>query len=462
MAENKPESRAGSSFKLSKKQPREIAAEAYIYGYPLVLMDVTRQVATNVPRPTQDAAPLNQLGNKRSFPDANFTTVVSPNADTLYTFAYLDVSREPRVLSVPEMGKRYYLMQMLDAWTNVFASVGTRTSGNGKGDFAITGPNWHGSLPDEVEEINSPTNLVWIIGRTQTNGKSDYTAVHTIQDRYHLRPLSSFGKLYKLPGDAPVDPNLDMKTSPVAQVAWMSAEAFFNRLNALMKTNPPSHDDGPALKRFESIGVAPGRPFALEKLETSLAKDVKDSVREARTRLLAEARKPHGKNVNGWEFITNIGRYGTDYLWRALVAHIGLGANLPEDAIYPRATTDANGRPLTGANRYEIHFQPGHLPPVNAFWSITMYNERQFFVSNAINRYAIGDRDQLKFESDGSLKLYIQNEPPVSDKESNWLPAPPDSFNLMMRLYWPREAIIESLWKPPRIELKEAKVRRIA
>ena len=449
-------------LKVSTPSPREVAADAYIYGYPLVLMDVTRQVTTNVPRPTEEGAPTNQLGNKRAFPDASFRTVVSPNADTLYTFGFLDLGHEPMVLSVPYAGRRYYLMQMLDAWTNVFASVGSRTSGNGKGAFAISGPRWSGNLPAGVVGISSPTDMIWIIGRTQTNGKNDYAAVHAIQDKYRLIPLSSFGRLHKLPGLARVNSSVDMKTPPVDQVAGMNATTFFNSLNELMKTNPPAHDDAQAIRRFTTIGVAPGKPFRLDRLDPSVAKEVENSIHDAQAKISAEANKPHGRNVNGWEFMTNVGRYGTDYLWRAVVAQVALGANLAEDAICPRATADSDGELLNGANRYEIRFQKGQLPPVDAFWSITMYDSRQFFVPNPIDRYAIGDRDKLKFDSDGSLTLYIQNQPPGEDKEANWLPAPPDSFNLIMRLYWPREEVIEGDWKPPRIELKEAKARQIA
>jgi hypothetical protein len=446
----------------SAQKARDTAIDAYIYGYPLVLMDVTRQVMTNVSGPGKHAAPLNQLAHMRTFPDDNFTAVVSPNADTLSSAGFLNLSREPVVLSVPDMGRRYYLMQMLDGWTNVFASLGTRTNDNAEGDFAITGPGWTGKLPPRVQEIKSPTTMCWIIGRTQTNGKSDYAAVHEVQDRYKLTPLSSFGKPYKPPDDVPVNPRVDVKTPPVDQVNRMDAEEFFGRLNELIQTNPPAAADAKAVGRFTTIGIAPGKPFSLESMDPSLAEEIQASVHDAQARIIAEARKPQGKNLNGWEFMPSLGRYQTDYLWRAVVASIGLGANLPEDAIYPHATTDADGQPLNGANRYEITFKKGQLPQVGAFWSITMYNDRQFFVSNPINRYAIGDRDKIEFNEDGSLTLYIQPESPGPDKESNWLPAPKDSFNLLMRLYWPKKEIINGIWKPPKIERKEVASRKVA
>ena len=439
----------------------DAATDAYIYGYPLVLMDVTRQVMTNVSSPVDKAAPVNQIANMRKFPEPSDNVVVSPNADTLYSVSFLDLVREPMVLSVPETGNRYYLMQMLDAWTNVFSAPGTRTTGNGKCDFAIVGPSSKGTLPENLKVIKAPTSLVWIIGRTQTDGKEDYAAVNAIQDRYKLRPLSAFGKVTTAAVRAAVDPSVDMKTPPVEQVARMDANTFFSRLNTLMKDNPPAAADSDDLKRFAPLGIAPGKPFDLS-LNPAIAKSLQEGVRNGLVRIVAEAKKTHGKVVNGWEFMGDVGRYGTNYLWRAVVALVGLGANLPEDAIYPRATKDADGQPLNGANEYVIRFGQGRLPPVGAFWSITLYNSKQFFAPNPINRYAIGDRDKLKFDDDGSLSIYIQNESPGKDKESNWLPAPKDSFNLFMRLYWPKKEILEGKWVAPEIERVAEVAERVA
>jgi hypothetical protein len=442
----------------------DVAIEAYIYGYPLVLMDVTRQAMTNVAKPGASAAPVNQLCNRKEFPEPTDTAVVSPNADTLYSFSFLDLAREPMVLSVPEMGNRYYLMQLMDAWTNVFASPGTRTTGSSQCDFAIVGPTSKGTLPENVKVIKAPTSMVWLIGRTQTNGKQDYAAVNAIQDQYKLTPLSAWSKPKpsSTPASAPVDPGVDMKMPPVEQVARMDANTFFSRLSALMKDNPPAAADTDALKRFAPLGIVPGKLFDLKSLDPAVAKNLEDGVRSGLAKIVAEAKKPHGKVLNGWEFMSNVGRYGTDYLWRAVVALVGLGANLPEDAVYPRATKDAGGQPLTGANNYVIRFAKGQLPPVGAFWSITLYNSRQFFVPNPIKRYAIGDRDKLKFDNDGSLTLYVQNESPGKDKESNWLPAPKEAFGLFMRLYWPKKEILDGAWKPPEVERVTGVVEKVA
>ena len=451
-----------SAARVSEQLASDLGAAACIFGYPLVLMDVTRQVMTNIPAAAESSAPTNQFANMRAFPDETDTFVVSPNADTLYTFSFLNLSKEPIVLSVPDMSKRYYLMQMLDAWTNVFASPGTRTTGSAKADFAIVGTGRSGKLPDGMHVIKAPTSLVWIIGRTQTNGKEDYPAVHAIQDQYKLTPLSAWGQAYAAPTNLPVDPKVDMKTPPVEQVANMDAVAFFNRLNTLMKNNPPSAGDAEALGRFAAIGIAPGNVFDLSALDPAIARGIEHGFISGRARIQSEAKQSHGRILNGWQFMSNVGSYGTNYLWRAVVAQVGLGANLPEDAVYPRATTDIDGHPLIGANHYEVRFPKGQLPPVGAFWSITLYNAKQFFAKNPINRFAIGDRDKLRFNDDGSLTLYIQNASPGKEREANWLPSPKDAFNLIMRLYWPKKEVLEGTWKPPSIQRVAGEARQVA
>lgn len=431
----------------------KIAEDAYIFGYPLVLMDVTKAVSTAVPKPEGTKAPINQFAHVRAFPDATYTDIVSPNADTLYSLAWLDLAKEPIVLSVPEVGKRFYLMQIMDDRTNVFANPGTRTTGGGEGRFAIVGPQWTGKLPAGVEELRSPTNTVWICGRTQTDGKEDHPAVRAIQDQYELIPLSAWGKNHISRSDVPVAEGVDAKTPGPMQVAKMDPATFFARLNTVMKDNPPAYVDADAMKRFAAIGVAPGKAFEPAKLDPAVAEAVEEGVRAARELLVAEAKKPFGKSVNNWSITTEgIGRYGTNYLFRSVIALVGLGTNLPEDATYPLTRVDAEGNALTGAKRYEIRFAKEQLPPVGAFWSLTLYNSKQNFVDNPIDRYAIGDRDKLQIGADGSLTLYVQKESPGKEKESNWLPAPSDEFNLVMRLYWPEKEILDGTWKPPAVE----------
>ena len=441
--------RGESTSDTSRNGESEIAADAFIFGYPLVIMDATCQLATAVPRVTLTRAPLNQFLHLRSFPDATFTDVVTPNADTLYSTAWLDLSAEPMVLGVPDIADRYYLMQMLDAWTNVFADPGTRTTGNKKGAFAIVGPKWSGALPPRLTTIYAPTNLAWLIGRTQTNGKSDYSAVNAIQNEYSLTPLSQWGKLRVAAGDVPVKPGIDATTPPAMQVAKMDAVAFFRRLNALMSTNPASAADAPALARFASIGIGAGRAIDAAGLDPAIEAGYK----VGQATLVDDARKPHGTRVNGWEIPPgNTGRFGTDYAGRAAVALLGLGANIPDDAVYPHTTVDSSGAPLNGANKYVIRVPKGGVPPVKAFWSLTMYNAKQAFVDNPIHRYTIGDRDPLMFAEDGSVTLYIQHGSPDKSHEPNWLPAPADDFNLVLRLYWPGTNILNGSWQPPGVD----------
>jgi hypothetical protein len=437
-----------------EQQALEAGVEAVVYGLPLVIMDITRAKTTNVARPGDFSAPVNQFVHVRAFPDASFKDVVRANVDTLYSSAWLDLSKEPVVLSVPDTKGRYYLMPMLDAWTNIFASPGKRTTGTAAGHFAITGPGWSGTLPAGVTELKSPTNMVWIIGRTQTDGPQDYAAVHAIQDGYSLVPLSAFGQPYTPPEGA-VDPAIDMKAAPVDQLKAMSSSAFFDRMASLLKSNPPPAAEAPVLEKLKAIGIVPGEPFDPAKLDPAVAKGLESSLRVALEKLEA-ASKEAGAPVNGWRVPSMVlGKFGTDYGTRAVVALIGLGANLPEDAVYPSVFVDAGGQPLDGANRYVIRFDKDATPPVQAFWSITLYDANSFFVANSINRFAVSSWMPLKKNADGSLEIYVQADSPGADKEANWLPAPSSGpFNLTLRMYWPNgtaPSIIDGSWKPPAV-----------
>ena len=433
------------------EEAEAIATLAYGYGFPLVLMDVSREVMTAVPSVEAQKAPINQFTHILEFPDDTYRDVVSPNVDTLYSLAWLDLAAEPIVLRVPDLGDRYYLMQVCDAWTNVFAAPGTRTTGNRAGAFALVGPDWRGTLPPDVQKIASPTNLAWIIGRTYTAGKADYATVNAIQRQYELVPLAAWGRPYTPPARVPVAPGVDAKTPPVVQVSKdMSAGVFLDRLAQLMGRNPPAPEDEPMISRLRRIGVAPGAPFAFDRLPPRLKTAIERGVAAGRARL-AESVKgfSEDKGTIGWRVERGLGRYGTDYALRAFVAIVGVGSNLAEDAIYPVTRKDADGATLTGANRYRLHFEADELPPVDAFWSVTMYSTQQFLVTNPIGRYAIGDRDPLKYNADGSLDLYLQNADPGPDKRANWLPAPPDGFSLVMRLYSPKQALLDGSWSPP-------------
>lgn len=432
----------------------EIAAAAYVFGYPLVLMEITQKVLTNTLKPALKAAPMNQFAHIGTFPRPEDREVVRPNVDTLYSFAWLDLSREPVVLHLPALKGRYYLMQMMDAWTNVFAAPGTRTSGDQAGSYAIVGPRWQGVLPAGVKKIQAPTDTVWIIGRTLTRGPADYAAVHAIQRQYTLTPLSAWGKKYT-PPPGRVDPAVDMQTPPVQQMAKMSAVTFFQTLAAAMKANPPAAADAPALKKFAALGLVAGQDFDTASLKPAVAQALEAGVKKGQKRIEAQALKM-GVLKNGWQIPQPpMGAYGTDYEQRAAVALFGLGANLPEDAVYPTAYVDGPGRQLTGKHHYVLHFAKGQLPPVKAFWSLTMYDQDTFLAANPLHRYALGDRDPLQYNPDGSLDLYLQHQSPGKAQEANWLPAPAGDCSVTLRLYWPQESVLKGAWAPPAIEPRE-------
>jgi hypothetical protein len=439
---------------LSAAEATELGTEAYIYGYSLITIEYTRRVITNVEKVEGSHAPMGQLIRMREYPTAAFKDITAPNADTLYTTCFLDVGKEPYVLSLPDAHDRYYLFPMLDGWTDVFQVPGKRTTGTGPQKYAITGPGWKGKLPNGVKEYKSPTAIVWVLGRIYCTGTpEDYEAVHKMQDEISVVPLSAYGKSYA-PPEGKVDPSIDMKTPVRDQVNALSGEAYFGLLATLLKDNPPAKADAPMVAKLAKLGIVPGQPFDASKLGDEAAKALADVPKLGFEKIMAHFKKA-GTMENGWTFTTKTGLYGTDYLQRALVTAIGLGANRPQDAVYPTSEVDSEGKPYSGANKYVMHFPKGQLPPADGFWSLTMYNGEYFFVANPLNRYSISARQNLKANADGSTDLYIQNESPGADKESNWLPAPTDKFILMLRLYWPREkspSIINGTWKIPAVK----------
>lgn len=445
-----------SGQQVTEQQAYNIARDAYVYAYPIVTMDVSMRQATNVSNANTIPlrAPINQFAHARTYPRAEDRDVVRYNFDTLYSPAWLDLAREPIVLSVPSTDGRFYLLPLLDMWTDVFSVVGSRTAGNKAGNFALVAPDWNGTLPDGMTKIVAPTPTIWILGRTQTNGPADYENVHKVQDGYKLTPLSQWGKSNAPPTSTPTDPAIDNKTPPFVQVNKLDGVTVLSRLADLMAKNPPHSNDYPILFRMRQIGLEPGKPFDPSKLDPALFKTINAAAKDALADLEQSGKSGAGvgTHVNGWFYQTStVGTYGTAYKLRAMGALIGLGVNLPEDAVYPASFVDGDGKPYSGANRYVLHFDKGKLPSADAFWSVTLYDKDGFQVTNAFNRFAIGDRDTLKFNTDGSLDLYIQNASPGGDRASNWLPSPKDEFNLAMRLYSPQRAVLDGSWTPPAV-----------
>jgi hypothetical protein len=450
---------AAGQAAITEEEARSIGVDAYLYFYPLITMDVTRLQFTNVePGKEIDKGPMNTFANVPEYPPADMKTVVRPNFDTLYSLAWLDLTKEPVVVSVPDTGGRYYLLPMLDMWTDVFASPGWRTTGTQAGVFMVAAPGWRPDLkdryieefhlPKETQRIDATTPYVWIIGRTKTDGPQDYDAVRKIQAGFKITPLSQWGKSPE-PVKAHIDPAVDMKTPPKTQVDTMPAGKFFAYAAELMKLHPPHFTDQPIIAVMKRIGIEPGKSFDINKVDPAVKK-VLESVPEEAQKLMLRKTATIARVVNGWSMNTDtMGVYGDYYLKRAIIAQQGLGANVPEDAIYPLNLCDESGKPLEGANNYAIHFNKDDLPPVQAFWSITLYDQDGYQVANSLNRFAVSSWMPFERNQDGSLDLYFQNASPGADKEANWLPAPKGPFNLTMRLYAPKNTVLFGEWNPP-------------
>jgi len=436
---------------ITEQDAHSIGVSAYLYFYPLVTMDLTRKQFTNIePGKELGKGPMNTFSNYPTFPTADFRVVVRPNFDTLYSSGWLDLTNEPVIVSVPDTGGRYYLLPMLDMWTDVFASPGWRTTGTQAGNFIIIPPGWRGDLklPDDAQRIDAPTPYVWIIGRTKTDGPPDYDAVHKIQAGFRITPLSQWGKPPQ-PVQVKIDPSVDMKTPPKIQVDTMPAGKYFAYAAELMKLQPPHITDEPIIAVMKRIGIEPGKSFDIAKLDPAVRTGLEGVPQDAQ-KLMAWKVPTLATIVNGWSMNTNtMGVYGNYYLKRAIIAQLGLGANVPEDAIYPQNLGDQAGQPLDGTNKYTLHFEKGATPPVAAFWSVTLYDQDGFQVANPLNRFAVSSWMPFKYDPDGSLDLYFQNESPGADKEANWLPAPKGRFNLTMRLYAPKDDALTGRWSPP-------------
>jgi hypothetical protein len=444
-----PPASAGAQTSITEQEAHAIGIDAYLYFYPLISMDVTRKQFTNVePGKEFGKGPMNAFTNVPTYPPADFKGVVRSNFDTLYSIAWLDLTKEPQIVSAPDTNGRFYLLPMLDMWTDVFASPGWRTTGTHVGNFLITPPGWSGTVPTGFAQIEAPTPYVWIIGRTKTDGPPDYDAVHKIQAGYKVTPLSEWGKPAK-PFEAKIDPTVDMKTPPKVQVDTLSVGKYFTYAAELLKTNPPHITDQPIIAQMRKIGIEPGKSFDLDKVDPAVRSGLAGVVEDAQ-QLMTWKIPTLARVVNGWSMNTDtMGVYGNYYLKRAIVSQVGLGANLPEDAIYPLNLGDESGKPLDGANKYVLHFDKGITPPVNAFWSITLYDSDGFQTANALNRFAVSSWMPFNHNADGSLDLYLQNESPGKEKEANWLPAPKGAFNLTMRLYSPKSEALTGKWSPP-------------
>jgi hypothetical protein len=445
---------------LSPEEARQIAEDAYVYGYSLITTEVTRVQMSNVPKVEGFTSPTGQFVNVPRYPPADYRGVSAPNADTLYSVAWLDL-REPQVFSHPDMGDRYYLFEVTDLWmSDSESSPSKRTADGTAASYLFTGPDWKGAVPEGMKHFPVATRYMVILGRTYADGtEQDYKIVNALQAQYKITPLSAWGKPYT-PVAAPVDPNpgFSMTDKPQTVILAMGTEGYFNLMAKLIGgAAPPAPGDAPMLARMAKLGIVPGKPFELSKLDPTVQVALKDIPQTALKKI--EVNKGSmGEIVNGWVVSKGLGSYGpADYLKRATVAAFGWPANQERDAVYPYTDVDFTGQKLTGANKYTLTFPKDATPPVNGFWSITMYmiDEGWWFVPNPLNRFTVSLRNNPKFNDDGSLTLYFQNESPGADKEANWLPAPKDDFIAMLRMYWPKDSgtsILNGSWTPPAVQ----------
>ena len=437
----------------NQAQTQALAYQGYEYGIPLMefLRQARQQTSVTVANAHSDA-PLNQLGSARSLATAADQVIVQPNNDTLYTMGHLDLAKGALVLHVPAIGgHRYYSFEFLDPYTNVFHYVGTRTTGDGAGSYAITGPGFRGRLPPGLTRIRSAYRRMWLVGRTLARGAADLPAVHRIQDGYRLIPLAAFrrqGLAWRAPGPSRIVTRHRVATEP-------RGLAFFDALGTALADNPPPARDAPILRALRRIGVGPGLHPSREHLSAAARTALRNAgnggyahVFSIRTAIAARSVVAHG----GWfvpPFIN--GAFGTDYAYRAVVALFGIAANRPQEALYIIGVTDPSHQYLDGSHHYVIHFAPGQLPPARFFWSLTMYDENFFLVSNPIDRYALGSHTAgLTRNPDGSLDIYVQQTAPAGHT-SNWLPSPAGRFEVTMRLYGPRTSALSDRYVYPPI-----------
>ena len=422
----------------------ELVSDAYIYAFPLVLTDATKTMSTNTDGSVTGRAPVNQINHAKKLADASFRTVVTPNVDTLYSQAWLDIGAEPMVYVLPETD-RFCNVQLLDAWTNTAAVL------DKAGAYAIALPSWEGELPEGVTRVDVPTATVWTIARIVLSGNEDLPNVYAIQEHVRLLPLSAYlkGGDYTAPAGT-YDKENDFV--PVNKVFSMSPAEFFNTANALMQINPPAEADAKLLEKLAAINVGQGMTFDASILGADAVERWTQMLKGLRATLSAESAN-YAQNLGQWIYYGRpIGDFGTAYIYRAMVALVGLGANTVDVAIYPKTDTDVTGAALTGEKTYTIHFET--LPPTleGGFWSVTAYNEENFLIDNPIDRYCINDRSAYRLNEDGTLDLVLSKEAP--EDTSNWLPVSDGEFHLFMRIYLPDMTALET-WEAPVIRVQE-------
>jgi hypothetical protein len=427
-----------------------LGMETYVYGYPLVMMDLTRQVMTGTATAGEFSAPINQFHKLREVVPWDFKNVVRISTNSLWQTVFLDLGNEPQVVTIPDTGRIPVAARWLNMWTDAIGTAGSRTPDVNAGNYLIAGPGWNGTARADIKKVyNCQTRYSWMLVELSAASPADYPAIHVVQDKFKVTPLSQWGKPYTPPATVPVDPNVDLTATPYDQLRLMTGEMFFKKLAQLMKENQPYPADKDMLEKLKKIGVEPGKDFDPNKLDPAIRKGIDEA--PARVWMKFFVGPYSMKAPNGWINILNLARYGTDYQTRAYVAYMGLGAGIADDIVYPSAFVDANGEALDGAYNYTMHFDKAELPAAkNGVWSISAYREN-FYEKNPINRYGLLPA-MVKYNSDGSLDVYLQAKFPGADKESNWLPIPQSGLvNVTMRIYNPKDEAKSTEYKIPPI-----------
>ena len=418
----------------------ETVEDAYVYAFPLVLMDATETSATNTEEADTEKAPVNQFIHSAALADAQFRTVVTPNVDTIYSQVWYDLSEEPMVYELPETD-RFCKVQVLDGWTNTAAVL------DKAGAYAITLSTWEGELPEGVTRIDVPTSMAWSITRIVLSGEEDLPNVYAIQEKMKLMPLSDYisGDTYEPPKGSYSEEN---DYIPVDKVLSMDPITFFNKANELMVKNSPAAADKEMLEKIAAVNIGPGMEFDTSVLTGDVAENWKTMLTEIQLKLIKEGQK-FSKKLGQWDYFGEpIGDFNTEYAYRALVALAGLGANTVEVALYPKIEQDADGNTFTGEKSYILHFESYPQVLEGGFWSVTAYGDDDFLIDNPIDRYCINDRSGLQANDDGSVDVILSKDAP--EDTTNWLPVGDGGFHLYMRIYTPDMDVLET-WMAPTI-----------
>ena len=418
----------------------ETVEDAYVYAFPLVLMDATETSATNTEEAVTGKAPVNQFIHSVALANAQFRNVVTPNVDTIYSQVWYDLSEEPMVYELPETD-RFCKVQVLDGWTNTAAVL------DKAGAYAITLSTWEGELPEGVTRIDVPTSMAWSITRIVLSGEEDLPNVYAIQEKMKLMPLSDYisGDTYEPPRGSYSEEN---DYIPVDKVLSMDPITFFNKANELMVKNPPAAADKEMLEKIAAVNIGPGMEFDTSVLTGDVAENWKTMLTEIQLKLIKEDQK-FSKKLGQWDYFGEpIGDFNTEYAYRALVALAGLGANTVEVALYPKIEQDADGNTLTGEKSYILHFESYPQVLEGGFWSVTAYGDDDFLIDNPIDRYCINDRSGLQANDDGSVDVILSEDAPKDT--TNWLPVGDGGFHLFMRIYTPDMDALET-WTAPTI-----------